>query len=306
MSTLPERDLPPGRHRLLKEHLMTEIRQEQKAAGTPARTRTKWLRPAVAVAAVAAVAATVVVALPSSDGTSGPGTSKEAAALLGDIALAAEHQKVPDHIRDDQFVYIDSKIGYSTQENDNPATLDPVHRREIWLSVDGTRSGLLEEKFHGNDHVKLEPETPGIPGNTDYRNLQRLPTDPDRMLDWLHKNSHGGKSGDQNAFVLVGDLVTESLLPPDVAAALFRAAAKIPGVVVVPDAVDAAGRRGVGVAREDGGEREELIFDAKTKEYLGERVIAVEDLPSGFKKGQITGTSAILNRTVVDKAGQRP
>ncbi|MEU8978863.1 hypothetical protein [Streptomyces sp. NPDC048309] len=62
----------------------------------------------------------------------------------------------------------------------------------------------------------------------------------------------------------------------------------------------------MGVAREDGGEREELIFDAKTKEYLGERVIAVEDLPSGFKKGQITGTSAILHRTVVDKAGQRP
>ncbi|WP_330306520.1 MULTISPECIES: CU044_5270 family protein [unclassified Streptomyces] len=171
-----------------------------------------------------------------------------------------------------QFVYIESKVGYSTQEEGKPARLDPIHQREIWLSVDGTRWGLLEEDRDRLGHVKLEPSTPGVPSNTDYRNLQTLPTDPDRMLEWLHKNSHGGKSEDQNTFVLVGDLVGESLLPPDVAAALFRAAAKIPGVVVVPDSVDAAGRHGVAVARVDSGEREELIFDKKTKEYLGERM----------------------------------
>jgi len=307
MNTLPEKDLPPGRHELLKEHLMTEIRQvsERQDTPAPARGRAKWLRPAIAAAAVAAVAATVVVALPS-DGKTTAGASKEAVALLGDIALAAEHQKVPDNIRDDQFVYIESKVGHSTQEEGKPARLDPIHQREIWLSVDGTRWGLLEEKHNGNDHVKLDPETPGVPSNTNYRNLQTLLTDPDKMLDWLHKASDGGKSEDQNTFVLVGDLVGESLLPPDVAAALFRAAAKIPGVVVVPDAVDAAGRHGVAVARVDSGEREELIFDKKTHEYLGEREVAVEDLSWGFKKGQTTGSSAILKREVVDKAGRRP
>jgi len=312
----PERDLPPGRHRLLKEHLMTEIRQhegqqereqegQQRAGGTPVRTRATWLRPAIAAAAVAAVAATVVVALPSSGGRSGS-ASQDAVALLGDIALAAEHQKVPDTIRDDQFVYIESKAGYTTQEEGKPARVDPIHQREIWLSVDGTHWGLLEENRDGLGRVKLEPDTPGVPSNTNYRNLQTLPTDPDKMLEWLHKHSEGGKSEDQNTFVLVGDLVGESLLPPDVAAALFRAAAKIPGVVVVPDSVDAAGRHGVAVARVDDGEREELIFDKKTKEYLGERDVAVEDQPSGFKKGQTTGSSAILKREIVDKAGQRP
>jgi hypothetical protein len=301
---LSEKDLPPGRHRLLKEHLMTEIRREDQAtAKAPARGR--WLRPAIAAAAVAAVAATVVIALPSSGGKSSPAASKEATALLSNIALAAEHEKA-SAVRDDQFVYIESKVGYSEQENDGPARVAPVHEREIWLSVDGTRTGLLEEDRGSNQHQTLEPDTPGNPRNTNYRHLQTLPTDADKMLDWLHKNSDGGKSADQNTFVLVGDLVSESLLPPDVAAALFRAAAKIPGVVVVADAVDAAGRHGVAVARADSGTREELIFDSGTKQYIGEREIAVEDLDNGLKKGQTTGSSAILRRDVVDKAGQRP
>ncbi|WP_369248363.1 CU044_5270 family protein [Streptomyces sp. R41] len=324
MNTLPEKDLPPGRHRLLKEHLMTEIRQASQVPRrdeTPARVRSKWLRPAIAAVAVAAVAATVVVAMPASDGKSGPGAApgaskqvskdvskdvpKDAATLLGDIALAAEHQKVPGNIRDDQFVYIESRVGYSVYENNKPARVEPIHEREIWLSVDGDHWGLLKEDNHIGT-TKLEPDPLHTPSDTDYRNLQTLPTDPDKMLDWLHKNGNGGTSENQQAFALVGDLVSESLLPPDVGAALFRAAAKIPGVVVVPDAVDAAGRHGVAVARVDGGEREELIFDRETKKYLGERVVAVEDLPSGFKKGQTTGSSAILKREVVDKAGQRP
>ncbi|GAA3088074.1 hypothetical protein ACFQ0X_19850 [Streptomyces rectiviolaceus] len=69
-------------------------------------------------------------------------------------------------------------------------------------------------------------------------------------------------------------------MPPEQAAALYLAASKIPGV--------------------------ELIFDKKTKEFLGERQVAVEDLPTGFKEGTVTGRSAVLERVVVDKAGQRP
>ncbi|WP_405907193.1 CU044_5270 family protein [Streptomyces sp. NBC_00828] len=300
MNQLPENDLPPGRHRLLKEHLMTEIRREDEA---PARTGGKWLRPAIAAAAVAVVAATAIVALPG--GESSPATSEEAVALLENVALAAEHEKVPDDIRDDEFVYIQSKVSYMTYEEGKAPTRAPVHKREIWLSVDGTLPGLLEEDRDHDSHLVLEPSKPGIPSNTNYRNLQTLPTDPDKMLDWLHKQSDGGKSEDQNTFVLVGDLSYESLLPPDVGAALYRAAAEIPGVTVVQDAVDADGRHGIAVAREDDGIRQELIFDPKTYEFLGERQVAVQDT-YGLKKGQVVGVSAILDRTVVDKAGQRP
>ncbi|MFJ1745457.1 hypothetical protein ACIOJD_04340 [Streptomyces sp. NPDC088116] len=79
----------------------------------------------------------------------------------------------------------------------------------------------------------------------------------------------------------IGDLSFEGLMPPARSAALYRAAAKIPGVVVIPDAVDAAGRHGVAVARANEGERQELIFDKETKQFLGGRIVAVEDLPDG-------------------------
>lgn len=306
----PERDLPPGRHQLLKEHLMTEIRQES-------RVRRPWLRPALVAGAVAAVTAvTLTFAVPSGSGpgesappVASPTTSapQTAAALLEDIALAAEHADVPAGIRDDQFVYIKSKVAWSSQEGDGPAKLDPVHEREVWLSVDGKEQGLLHEPFARTDDVLLEAQTPGIPSNTNYRHLQTLPTDPDKMYAWLNKVSGDGSSNKDDAnFVLVGDLARESLMPPAQAAALYRAAAKISGVFVIEDVVDAAGRHGIAVARVEDGERVELIFDKKTKEFLGEREVAVKDLPWGFKKGDVVGSSAVLERTVVDERGERP
>ncbi len=300
---LPERDLPPARHRLLKEHLMTEIRRTAPTASAPNPSR--WRRPALVAAAAVAVVATLTVAVPS--GEPAPVASKEAVALLEDIALAAERAEAPTGVRDDQFVYIKSKGGWTLQMGDDvPAKLQPVHQREVWLSVDGSQEGMLHAPYDRADHEPLEKETPGIPSNTSYRHLQTLPTDPDQMYAWLNRVSEGSGSKDEANFVLVGDLARESLMPPEQAAALYRAAAKIRGVFVVDDAVDAVGRHGIAVARVDDGERVELIFDKKTKEFLGEREVAVEDLPWGFEKGEVTGRFAVLERAVVDKRGQRP
>ncbi|WP_405600872.1 CU044_5270 family protein [Streptomyces sp. NBC_01410] len=323
MTELPERDLPPGRHRVLKEHLMSEIRTPDR---TPHRAKDRtqdngvrvqgkpmregWRRPGVlAPLAAVAVAASVIAGLVFTGHDAGgvrPAPS-EAAALLEDVALAAEHGTVPGDIRDDQFVYIESKVGYVGYQAGRKPKLEPIHKREVWRSVDGSRAGFLREANHVGQRP-LNPDTPGVESNTNYRHLQTLPTDPDAMLTWLHKvdRGEGGKSKDQNAFVLVGDLVAESLMPPKVSAALYRAAAKIPGVQIVEDSVDAAGRHGVAVAREDSGIREELIFDKKTKKYLGERSVAVRDIEGGLKKGELEGSSAILQRAVVDRVRQTP
>ncbi|MGW6206314.1 hypothetical protein ACWF9B_22075 [Streptomyces sp. NPDC055089] len=94
-------------------------------------------------------------------------------------------------------------------------------------------------------------------------------------------------------------------MPPKVAAALYRATAKIPGVVVVHDAVDAAGRHGIAIGREDAGVMEQLIFDKKTKAFLGEREVAVRDAGQ-MKKGDLLGVSAVMHRMVVDGLGQQP
>ncbi|MFI1360607.1 CU044_5270 family protein [Streptomyces sp. NPDC020898] len=323
MSTPPgfsERDLPPGRHRLLKEHLMTEIRHEvRQEAEQRAPRRNPWLRPAIAAGAVATVAALTFAALPGggADGTSAtpPGsttatttTARTAATLLEDIALAAEGTDVPSGIRDDQFVYIKSRVAYLSSVDGGPGKMDPVHDREIWLSVDGTREGLLEEDKDPLRHQKLEQEgdwlgSPTNPRPTTYRALSELPTDPDKMLDWLYETSADGVDEEQPdkgyvAFVLFGDLIRETLMPPKVSAALYRAAAKIPGVEVVPDVTDTVGREGIAVTRSGGdGEVEQLIFDRETYTFLGERVL---------DDGKLVGSTSVLERTVVDRTGQRP
>ncbi|KUF17514.1 CU044_5270 family protein [Streptomyces silvensis] len=310
-----ERDLPPGRHLLLKEHLMTEIRQTRQnpearptAAGAPTVPRRRpWLRPAlVAGAAAAAVAAGLLVASPfgGEEAQAGP-PSKETVAMLKEISTAAGKREAPKSIRDDQFVYIKTKESYMETGSDEKSRIQPLHIREFWQSVDGEHTDVIHDPVDEFDYARMEPDLPLSESATHYRNLTKLPTDAVNMRDWLYRVSDGGKSDDQNAFVLVGDLCG-SLMPPKQGAALFLAASRIPGVEVIDDVADAAGRHGVAIARVDDGERQELIFDKETKEFLGERQVAVEDLPTGFKKGTVTGHTAVLERKVVDKAAERP
>ncbi len=273
---------------------MAGIRQEREAS-----PRRSWLRPVLVAGAVATVA---VAAFAAPFGSSEPAVSGDAVAVLEGAARGAEEEESYGTVRYDQFVYIKSRIAYTSQEGGGPEKLDPVHVREIWRSVDGTRAGLLEEDIDGNRHVELEPSEDGG-RSTDYRDLARLPTDPDEMYDWLYETSGEQvdaehRDRDEEAFVLFGDLIQESLMPPRVSAALYRAAARIPGVDVVRGVKDAEGREGVAIVRRSGGVQVQLIFDETTSAFLGEREID-ED-------GTVRGISAILDRAVVDKAGQRP
>ncbi|OSZ61804.1 hypothetical protein OQI_03585 [Streptomyces pharetrae CZA14] len=309
MNQLPERDLPPGRHRLLKEHLMTEIRRPDEA---PARPRRRWLRPALVVGTVAVVTAVALTVAVPAGGDSPAPPSSATVALLEDIALAAEHQGGRyGEIRDDQFVYIDSKVSYSRTGEGMKTKIPPLHRLEQWHSVDGTREGLMRESGRGEWPRDPEPQ----PGErnydyaTNYKHLSTLPTDADEMYEWLREVGPGysEQETEQAMFVLVGDLIRSAIVPPEQSAALYRAVARIPGVTVIENAVDAAGRKGVAIAREDpdNPSRDEWIFDKETYEFLGERTVASEDY-SDVKEGTVTSNTAVLRRAVVDKPGQRP
>jgi hypothetical protein len=308
MNRLPDADLPPGRHRLLKEHLMTEIRRDEPV---PVRTRTRWLRPAIAAAATATAAAVALVLLPASGGdASARPPSRAAVALLEDIALAAGQQREHGTIRDDQFVYVDSKVSFSRSE-DGRTTIQPLHRLESWHSVDGTREGLMRET--GRGEWPLDPDArPGEAGHevtANYRHLSTLPADPDGMYDWLREVAprYSGQETHQAMFVLVGDLVQSAIVPPRQGAALYRAVARIPGVTVVEGVADAAGRRGVAITRQDPDNptRDEWIFDPRTHEFLGERSVATDD-HADVAEGTVTSSTAVLRRAVVDRPGQRP
>ncbi|TDC77320.1 hypothetical protein E1283_07670 [Streptomyces hainanensis] len=227
--------------------------------------------------------------------------------LLRDVARAAAASQ--GDVRDDQFVYVRSLASYLTEEigdEEGPIVLQPAHEREVWFSVDGSRDGLLREPEGSTEDTPLDAHP-----ESSYRGYGQLPTDAEAMLEWLYGQQDEGdeeRDVDQDAFVAVGDIVRESLLPPDVGAALYEAVALIPDVLLVPDAVTADGRHGVAVARVDSynpREREELIFDEETLEYIGSRSVAVEDF-AGVEEGTVLGTTAVLERGVVDGAGDRP
>ncbi|CAL9563129.1 hypothetical protein SUDANB58_04683 [Streptomyces sp. enrichment culture] len=329
----PVPDLAPDRELLLKERLLREAALTEPSAGRTARAAhprrlVRVLAPALACAV--AVGGIVVVNLQD---TAGRGTAgvrgtaapdvPEAARLLDRIALAAAAQERPA-VRADQFVYVESRVAYAGQNAaGGPVSLVPVHRRQVWLSADGSRPGLLREE--GRPDSRLDAEAPvhtldgpgATPrpgtlhddgpsiGDPTHAYVASLPTDPDVLLELIRKETGEGRDPDQQAFTAIGGLLAETWAPPRVSAALYRAAAKIPGVTVVRAARDAAGREGVAVARTAHGRQTQWIFDRNTYAFLGERTVLIESGDAG-PAGTLLGTSAVLTKAAVDRAGEVP
>jgi hypothetical protein len=158
--------------------------------------------------------------------------------------------------------------------------------------------------------VANQPESAGGPGmpcpsigglnDASYRLLQTLPTEAQALLAMIYRVEHGhGPSADQEAFVTIGDLLRDKIVPPKVSAALYRAAALIPGVTLVPYATDAIGRHGVAAARTAEGIRTELIFNRTTLKLIGERTIIASI-------GLSTDATAIIRQAFVNHIGQVP
>ncbi|MFF2953496.1 CU044_5270 family protein [Kitasatospora sp. NPDC057965] len=334
-------ELSADRHRLLRGHLMSEIRETKPARAR--RGRLGW----VAVPALAGgLALALVLSNGGTDGTPAPQQQAQQApqqaqqqaggtlnaAPVGAVQLLTQAADTAAGKPDpkpgkQQFVYVDSLVAFSSLNmSTGESKVDPAHRRQIWLSVDGSQRGVLKEgreqdgKPNAPEKAKpgepapradggmwLDPNPkPGLNAPT-YAYLAALPTDPEALLKKIYAETKGmGPGPDQEAFVTIGDLLREQIAPPAVSAALYRAAAKIPGVTVVDDSVDASGRHGVAVARVDGGIRTEWIFDPKTHEFLGERTVVAAEGNEFGKPGTVTGHSAILARTVVDQPGEEP
>ncbi|WP_405424372.1 CU044_5270 family protein [Streptomyces erythrochromogenes] len=341
-----ERELPAGRHQFHKERLMAQIHEDLRAtADSPARRarsrnpflKRSFLVPAAAFALAGVLAAGFLAYVDrgAADGTgstiaTGPAmTTRIGAAddgkgtpqLLDRISLAAASVGGGSKVRADQFIYIGSKTAntYVKSVGDkNTLVSEELHMRHQWNSPDGLDGWLIEPGNTGPKGMTLagknekgETPTPYLNAPS-YDYLAGLPTDPDVLLKKIYEETRGmGRGPDQEAFTTIGDLLRSSYPPAELTVALYRAAAKIPGVVVVDDAVDAAGRQGLAVARldEQSGQREEWIFDRQTLAYLGERTVQVRgEAGEGglIKPGTVVFTTAVMTRAVVDRMKEIP
>ncbi|SDS27229.1 CU044_5270 family protein [Actinoplanes derwentensis] len=229
-----------------------------------------------------------------------PGDHEGAVAYLNELAASAGTATGSDD-GGSRYLYVKSRIAFVAFSGGEEGTGEPVravmaelHDREIWKPLFAGGQGRLTEADRPSDlgPVPMDPD---------------LPEDPDVLLRQIYAGVQPGQgnSRDGQAFTVVGDLLRESMPAPAEAAALYRAAARIPGVELVRDAVDAVGRSGVAVARTEDARRREWIFDRATGDYLGERSYLVKDTDYG-NAGMLLGTAAEIDHAVVGKLGERP
>jgi hypothetical protein len=288
----------------------------------------------VAAAAVIAAVFTGTGAGPSGPHAKPGGGILTAAYVLGRAATAAARAQQPAP-RPDQFIYVSSvdtelnmtcpKVYRHGKQVIPRQACRPqaevswlaTDGRRIWVSVSGHRAGVLRDDQLSVSRMPWGVQPPPITGSRvtwsplppqpchqkpaygSYDYLTRLPTNLSALRAWLY--THSPESGipgrpSDLAWNGIGDLLDEMLVPPKLAAALFRVAATIPGAWVVPHATDAAGRPGIGVARYQRNFKAdvELIFDPKTYQFLGDRQVLARPVKGQGPAGTVVEATAQL------------
>jgi hypothetical protein len=141
-------------------------------------------------------------------------------------------------------------------------------KREVWIA------------HHGNGRLSQRLQLPLGPGvfpmgasSVNWDELCALPTDPGRLYATIReKIGSAGPDKDSETFTTIGDLLRESPAPPAVRAALYGAAAMVPGVRLVGEVSDAQGRSATSVGRRANGVDQRYLVDPATGRLLEEQV----------------------------------
>ncbi|MBM2620893.1 CU044_5270 family protein [Actinoplanes sp. LDG1-06] len=305
----------------------TPARQE----GPPIRARREGRRPrrrwqiawgaglATAAAAVGVAVAAASGALTGTPGTP-PGETRPASAadLLRRASLvAAEEELAP---RPDQLVHVTmtevAAVGggpASTPVGKNPASAKPAvtwlqpSRWQGWESAASKRPGLIRIAYGSPQPLPGQalPTETRQPADAEwqvaactgsltaptYAFLSTLPTDPQELAKRVTADDP------EDSWDTLSGLARAAVVPPKLRAAIYRLMADQPGVDLVTEATDAAGRPGIAVSKTLTGKgiRAQLIFAADTFRYLGERQVTTAT-------NVTVDARAVLSVEVVDAA----
>lgn len=334
-------DLPPGHLANRRDHLIGEIRRIDGvfggtggAAGASATRPVLRVKTTVAVALAAVVVMTVAVPLLwSPEG----GPRAEAVEALSEVARVAAARPAPPLT--DDYRYTKSKF-VGVDFYDTPTAGDyhiPVlqpNTREIWIGPDGSGRILEtygEPSFLGPaDRARWEAAgRPQLraqrslderfgPGELSHTDLGAFPTSADALFEVVRSQAERtGNPLPPAMLTVVEELLQETVAPPELRAALYEVAARIPGVELVGNVPDPAGRQGVAVAvtsirsyydNSDGAlVREELIFDPVTSELLATRGVLLERVEwLDAEPPVVLWSHTYLGSGLVDATDERP
>jgi hypothetical protein len=273
----------------------------------PLRSRVREL--AIGGCVMAVFLAVVVLV----DGGGDLGGAPASAAVVLERAAGALQRMPWSPLNAGEYYYIRSAANYPSSGS---ASTRPFETDEAWIASDGS-GRLVQRAATGTDVIPFgvrQQRSSGPPqqqpwrwAGLDYRQLIHLPTEPSALLRWVQARApnYGQQPPRKEAFTMVGDLLREAPLPPELRAAMFRVVARLPGVQLVGQTRDELGRVGVAVGLAVGTVREDLIFQPATGTLLGERTISL-GVKSGAPPGTTLGWNVIEVEGVVHSDHQRP
>jgi hypothetical protein len=149
--------------------------------------------------------------------------------------------------------------------------------------------------FYGNE--------PTVIIGTPLTEAGSLPRDPRTLLDVIYERTKGsGKSPESEAFVTIADGLRTGVVPADLRAALYKAAALIPGVTLADKQATVDGRTGIaiGIPTSDRVARRDIIIDPASGLVIGEQDVLLKDYPGSPAGTVMTWTS--VKTSVVNSA----
>lgn len=149
--------------------------------------------------------------------------------------------------------------------------------------------------FYGNE--------PAVIIGTPLKEANSLPKNPQTLLDLIYERTKGaGKSPESEAFVTIADGLRSGVVPADMRATLYKAAALIPGVTIGDRQAAVDGRTGIaiGIPSPDGVVRTDIIIDPPSGLVIGEQDVLLKDHP-GSPAGTVTSWTSVKT-SVVDSA----
>jgi hypothetical protein len=305
------------------QQIIGSARPERKAARARVRIAVGVTSGAVAALAVgltlsslpgATHSAATAIAHPSPSRGDAAVTAVLTAKQVLDTAATAALSHPGAAPRPDQFVY--TKVGDGGG-----------HVAQTWLSVDGSRNGLMEAQgpygtttilgcVDGNRQIRLPgyngkpytgPAKPKasvpldgpvvtVPCTPQPAFLPAMPTIAGAIPAYLAK-TQGVRLNDVNDVAkVVGGMFQSDYLLPAQRAALYEFLATVPGLSLERNVKDISGRPGIGVSWSFMGSTAVLIFDPSTYTLLGITTRA---------QGQVGG-GALLQTAITNQAGQQP
>jgi hypothetical protein len=298
----------------------------------PPRRRRVGRRLAVVAGVAAAVAAAAVTAnVVTVHHKPLGGATADAAALLSQAADAAARSADPP-LQPGQYRYVRTHSWDANLNADDGHTYLGEQLREEWYASAGLEdirtTGPIATKFfdqayetqlraaHPEDFVKKTSLIRGVSADPNPEWVASLPLHDSKALlakidPFVDTSSRESKYAGE--FIWISDFLRSGLVDGAVRAAVYRAAATIPGVYLVDRTANLDGQRGVAIGRNsgDGTLRTEFLFDAPAGRYIGAREVLLrpncmevdnhKQVCSDVPVGSILDSTAVTMKVVTSR-----